>query len=126
MEAEKIRCPESGNVLIPHETSLRERLFSSSGRPVHTETHTFRIESGREVSSREVVTQSGSLPGNVVKIAKQQYRLFSGELLAFGSTSKKLDLSPLSGVAAVHEFGNDSIVLGYARENAAFVLVDER
>lgn len=27
MDAEKIRCPKNGNVLIPHETSLRDRLL---------------------------------------------------------------------------------------------------
>ncbi len=63
---------------------------------MHTETHTFRVEAGREISSAEIVTQSGTLSGNVVKIAKKPYRLFSGELLAFGSTSKNLDVSPLS------------------------------
>lgn len=29
-------------------------------------------------------------------------------------------------MAAVHEFGNESIILGYSGQDAAFVLVDER
>lgn len=29
-------------------------------------------------------------------------------------------------MAAVHEFGNESVILGYAGEDAAFILVDER
>lgn len=74
----------------------------------------------------EIFTQSGSLPGNIIRIAKNRYRLFAGELHPFGSTTKKLDIAPLSGISAVHEFGNESIVLGYSDENAAFVLVDER
>lgn len=68
------------------------------------ETETVRIEGGREISSEKVVTQTGSLPGNALRLAKSQYRLFGGELLAVSDAEKKFDVSPLSSVAAVHEF----------------------
>lgn len=41
-------------------------------------------------------------------------------------TAPSFVAKPLSSVAAVHDFGNESVILGYSGEDAAFVLVDER
>lgn len=126
LEKGTVACPKNGLMLIPHETTLKDRILGATGRPVRMETETVRMEGGREISSEKVVTQSGSEPGNVLKLAKSQYRLFGGELFSLPDGKTKFDVKPLSSVAAIHEFGTESIALGYAGEDAAFVLIDER
>lgn len=126
LEKGVVVCPKSELVLIPHEITLKDRILGATGRPVHMETETVYVEGGREISNRKVVVQSGSRSGNVLKLAKFQYRLLSGELVSVADETKKFDVKPLSSVAAVHEFGNESVALGYSGEDVAFVLIDER
>lgn len=75
LEAGKVVCPKNGNVLFPHETTLKDRLLGASGRAIRMEKETVRVEGGRQISSEPVVTATGSKPGNVVRLAKTQYRL---------------------------------------------------
>lgn len=111
LEKGTVTCPQTGLVLLPHETTLKDRILGAAGRPVRMETETVRVEGGREISSEKVVTQTGSEPGNVLRLAKFQYRLFGGELVSVADKAEKFDVKPLSNVAAVHEFGNESIAL---------------